>query len=154
LGIDLKKLDNAEAQREKEKATLYTRGKIVDVLNDVIPQLVDVSLKVYDTMRSKAPGGYEASVIFGEYAAPDFGAVVEVVAKAKISGVMSLEQAVEELYGDRWTDEEKAEEVARLKAEQGLLEAEEPKIDDDEKRRQAEEDAKKKVRGKKGAEEE
>lgn len=28
LGIDVKKLDNAEAQREKEKATLYTRNKI------------------------------------------------------------------------------------------------------------------------------
>lgn len=27
LGIDLKKLDNAEAQREKEKATLYTRSR-------------------------------------------------------------------------------------------------------------------------------
>src|SRR5690606_18902325 len=26
LGIDLKKTDNAEAQREKEKTTLYTRG--------------------------------------------------------------------------------------------------------------------------------
>lgn len=26
LGIDVKKLDNAESQREKEKATLYTRG--------------------------------------------------------------------------------------------------------------------------------
>jgi len=32
LGIDLKKTDNAEAQREKEKTTLYTRGKIIDTL--------------------------------------------------------------------------------------------------------------------------
>ena len=32
LGIDVKKLDNAEAQREKEKATLYTRNRIVTVL--------------------------------------------------------------------------------------------------------------------------
>ena len=32
LGIDVKKLDNAEAQREKEKATLYTRGSIVKAL--------------------------------------------------------------------------------------------------------------------------
>ena len=32
LGIDVKKLDNAEAQREKEKATLYTRNAIVEAL--------------------------------------------------------------------------------------------------------------------------
>lgn len=34
LGIDLKKTDNAEAQREKEKVTLWTRAKIVDALNE------------------------------------------------------------------------------------------------------------------------
>ena len=30
LGIDTKKLDNAEAQREKEKTTLYTRNSIIE----------------------------------------------------------------------------------------------------------------------------
>jgi len=131
LGIDLKKMDNAEAQREKEKATLYTRGKLIDVLNQVIPQLVDIVLKVYDTMKRQAAKDYVASVTFGEYAAPDFGAVVEVVSKAKLTGIMSLEQAVDELYGDRWTDEEKAEEVLRLKQEQGMIQADEPKSGDD-----------------------
>ena len=36
LGIDVKKLDNAEAQREKEKATLYTRNAIVEALQEDI----------------------------------------------------------------------------------------------------------------------
>lgn len=131
LGIDLKKTDNAEAQREKEKTTLYTRGKIIDTLNRVIPQLVDITLKVYDLMKEKKPKDYVASVTFGEYAAPDFGNVVEVVGKARMTGIMSIEQAVEELYGDTWTDEEKAEEVLRLKAEQGLYQADEPRLGDD-----------------------
>lgn len=131
LGLDLKKLDNAEAQREKEKATLYTRGKIIDVLNQAVPQLVDVVLKVYDNMKTRAPKDYVASITFGEYAAPDFGSVVEVVARARMTGIMSLEKAVEELYGDRMTDEEKAEEILRLKAEQGLYQADEPKTGDD-----------------------
>lgn len=131
LGIDLKKLDNAEAQREKEKATLYTRGKIIDALTNVIPQLVDVVLKVYDAMNSRSPGEYVASIQFGEYASPDFGSIVEVVSRAKLSGIMSIEQVINELYGDTWTDEEKAEEIKRLKIEQGLREAEEPKVGDD-----------------------
>lgn len=131
LGIDLKKLDNAEAQREKEKATLYTRGKIIETLENVIPQVVDTVLKVYDTMQGRRPGDYVATVNFGEYAAPDFGSVVEVVGNARLKGIMSIEQAVEELYGDSWTEEQKAEEVRRLKEEQGLLQAEEPKVGDD-----------------------
>ncbi|CAH8246864.1 hypothetical protein WJ0W_004096 [Paenibacillus melissococcoides] len=49
-------MDNAEAQREKEKATLYTRNKIIERLNEVIPQLVDTVLKVYDTMRNRSAG--------------------------------------------------------------------------------------------------
>ncbi|MGI6078840.1 MAG: capsid protein [Fastidiosipilaceae bacterium] len=131
LGIDLKKLDNAEAQREKEKATLYTRGKIITALTTAIPQVVDTALKVYDTMRSRAPGEYVVTVNFGEYAAPDFDAKVETVGNARLKGIMSIEQAVEELYGDSWTEEQKAEEVKRLKEEQGLIEVEEPKIKDD-----------------------
>ena len=130
LGIDLKKLDNAEAQREKEKATLYTRGKIIETLSDVIPQVIDTVLKVYDTMKNKAAGDYVVTVNFGEYASPSFDNLVETVGNARLKGIMSIEQAVEELYGDSWTDEQKAEEVRRLKEEQGLLLAEEPKVPD------------------------
>ncbi|GIO34357.1 MULTISPECIES: capsid protein [Paenibacillus] len=126
LGIDLKKTDNAEAQREKEKATLYTRGKIIERLNEVIPALVVTVMKVFDTMKGRAAGEYEASVAFGEYASPSFDAVVETVGKARTYGIMSVERAVDELYGDTWTDEEKAEEVKRLKEEQGMTSMDEP----------------------------
>lgn len=136
LGIDLKKTDNAEAQREKEKTTLYTRGKIIDALNEVIPRLVDVALKVQDTMQKRVPGEYEASVKFGEYASPDFDTVVETVGKARSFGIMSIERAVEELYGDSWTEEEKAEEIARLRAEQGYTEMDEPAVNEDGKKSQ------------------
>lgn len=132
LGIDLKKTDNAEAQREKEKATLYTRGKIVDTLQEVIPELVVLVFKCYDLTTKENAGEYEATVTFGEYASPSFDNVVEIVGKAKSYGVMSIEQCVEELYGDTWTDEEKAEEVQKIKEQNGMLEAEEPRAVDDE----------------------
>ncbi len=128
LGIDLKKTDNAESQREKEKATLYTRGKIIDALNEVIPQLVSVVLKAYDTMSERSAGEYEASVSFGEYASPSFDTVVETVGKAKTYGIMSIEQCIEELYGDTWTDKDKAAEVLRIKEEQGLMATDEPAV--------------------------
>lgn len=132
LGIDLKKTDNAEAQREKEKTTLYTRNKMVDMLTEVIPQLVNIILKTNDVLNSKTPGEYEASIKFGEYASPSFDTVVEIVGKAKTYGIMSIEKVVDELYGDTMTDEEKAEEVQRIKEQNGMIQAEEPKAVDDE----------------------
>ena len=128
LGIDLKKTDNAESQREKEKVTLHVRNKIVDALNEVLPELVTKIMQCNDIMCGKDPGKYEPTVKFGEYASPDFGTTVDTVGKAKQYGIMSLETSVDQLYGDTWTKEEKEEEVARLKAEQGITEVEEPGV--------------------------
>lgn len=128
LGIDLKKMDNAEAQREKEKATLYTRGKIVERLNQVVPELVTTAMKVYDTMQARNAGEYDVTVSFGEYASPSFDTVVETVGKARTYGIMSVERAVDELYGDSLTDEEKDEEIQRLKEEAGLVDMDEPEV--------------------------
>lgn len=130
LGIDLKKTDNAESQREKEKVTLYTRGQIINALYKSIPQLAVTVLMVNDIMQGNNPGEYKSSVKFGEYAAPGFDTVVETVGKAKSYGVMSTEKCVDEMYGDTMTDKEKAEEVARIKAENSYS-TQEPLINQD-----------------------
>lgn len=129
LGIDVKKLDNADAQREKEKATQYTRGKVIDVLEKVIPDLVITCLKAYDKAQAKTPGEYKVTVDFKEYANPSFEAVVETVSKARPGHtVMSVEKSVDTMYGDSITKEEKEEEVKRLKEEAGIIERKEPSI--------------------------
>lgn len=126
LGIDLKKTDNAEAQREKEKTTLYTRNKMIDTLTEVIPKLVNIILKAYDVLNNKTAGEYEVSISFGEYSTPSFDSVVETVGKAKTLGIMSLKKCIDELYGDTMTDEEKALEIARIKEESGIYTTDEP----------------------------
>ena len=128
LGIDLKKTDNAESQREKEKVTLHVRNKIVDALNETLPELFTLILQCYDLMCGKSPAEYKPSVKFGEYASPDFGTTVETVGKAKQYGIMSIESSVDQLYGDTWTDKEKEEEVSRIKEEQGITRLEEPAV--------------------------
>lgn len=129
LGIDVKKLDNAEAQREKEKTTLYTRNKIIEALQECLPQLINATLKAYDTYQNKGlSDDVVVTIDFGEYANPSFEATVETVSKAKQGGIMSLEAAVDELYGDSKDDDWKADEIARLKEEQGIAEMEEPSI--------------------------
>lgn len=129
LGIDTKKLDNADAQREKEKTTLYTRNKIVESLQETIPVLINNVFKAYDTLNKKSSlEDVEVNVAFGEYANPSFESQVETVGKAKSQGIMSIKASVDELYGDTKDEEWKAGEVKRLKEEQGLTEMEEPDI--------------------------
>lgn len=128
LGIDTKKLDNAEAQREKEKTTLYTRNQIISVLQEVLPTLIDVAIKVYNTACEQPTKDIEVDVTFGEYANPSFESQVETVGKARTQGIMSTEASVDELYGDTKDDEWKAVEVARLKAEQGVVAQNEPSV--------------------------
>ena len=131
LGIDVKKLDNAEAQREKEKATLYSRNNIVNQLQKALPKLVDIVFKAYDTYNLVAIKDIDIDVTFGEYANPSFESQVETISKAKTGGIMSVEASIEELYGDTKDDEWKQEEVARLKAEQGITEMDEPMAGDE-----------------------
>lgn len=129
LGIDVKKLDNADSQREKEKATQYTRGKVLGVLEKVIPKVVSASLMAYDKARKKTTGEYEVATDFKEYANPSFEATVETVSKARPNqNIMSVEKAVDTMYGDSLSEKEKKEEVKRLKEEQGIIEKDEPSI--------------------------
>lgn len=138
LGIDSKKLDNAEAQREKEKTTLYSRDEIVDVFQDVLKNLVNTTLKVYDIAQTTINNDesieikdYNVEVDFGEYANPSFEAQVETIGKASVNHVMSTEAQVEELWGDTRDDKWKQEEVKRLKEEKGIVVMPIPSVNQD-----------------------
>jgi hypothetical protein len=131
LGIDTKKLDNAEAQREKEKTTLYRRNQIIKVLDEKVKEIVNITFKVYDNMKNTAPTETESTVTFGGYANPSFEAQVETVGKASTTNVMSVETQVEELWGDTKDDAWKAKEVKRIKQEKGIEVLDEPAVNQD-----------------------
>lgn len=128
LGIDMKKLDNADAQREKEKATLYTRDTIIDALQEDIPHLVKTILMAHYELEGTKQEIVEITAEFGDYANPSFESKVETVGKGKTQGIMSIEASVDELYGDDKTDDWKKDEVVRLKKEQGIEIVDEPSV--------------------------
>lgn len=132
LGVDLAKNSSAESQKEKEKITLAIRQKITTELTSALQNLVQVILNTYNIVNNKPISEYEVTISFGEYANTDFASVVETVAKAHQSGVMSIEQCVEELYGDTLTEQEKADEVQRIKDEQGYEELDPSLVGDSE----------------------
>ncbi|WP_368272465.1 capsid protein [Enterocloster lavalensis] len=129
LGIDVKKLDNAEAQREKEKTTLYTRDAIVEALQEELPAVIGACINAYHLLHGEAVEEVKVDIPFGEYANPSFESQVETLTKARPGApVMSVEAQVEELYGDSKDEAWKKEEIARLKAEQGIAVVEEPGV--------------------------
>lgn len=129
LGIDSKKLDNAEAQREKEKATLYTRAAVIKGLTGTIKDLVQAVFDTMAIMYGTAHEDVEIEINFGEYANPSFEAVVETMSNP--NAPMSIEARVEELWGASKTDEWKAEEVKRIKNERGIVDLDEPALSED-----------------------
>ena len=129
LGIDVKKLDNAEAQREKEKATLYTRDAIIEALQETLPDLVSACVNAYNILNNAPVEDVKVDIGFGEYANPSFESQIETLAKARPgSPIMSIEAQVEELYGDSKDEAWKSDEVKRLKEELGVAEVDEPGI--------------------------
>lgn len=129
LGIDVKKMDNAEAQREKEKATLYTRGVIIEAMTGFLELLVDFVLKAYKTARKESLTDVETVVTFGEYANPSFEAVVETLSNPNTP--MSIEAKVDEMWGDSKDQTWKDEEVKRIKEQQGIATLGEPALNDE-----------------------
>ena len=115
LGVDLKKTDNAEAQREKEKVTLYTRARIVEPLGECLAALAAAAVRASFELRNEEPSPVAAEAVFGDYASPAFDSQTDTVGLAVERGVMSVEAAVEELYGDTRTEVWKAEEARRIR---------------------------------------
>lgn len=109
-----------DAQREKEKATLYTRDAIINALQVDIPLLVETCINAYyEYIREKARD-VKVTVNFGDYANPSFESQVETIGKARSGQMMSVEAAVEELYGDDKDENWKKDEVGRIKTELGI----------------------------------
>ena len=116
-------------ERDKGKATLYSRNAIVGALQEDLQSLIKVSIKAYRELNGQSSNDdVEVDVTFGEYANPSFESQVETVGKGRSQGVMSVEACVDELYGDSRDDEWKKQEVTRLKAEQGIMEVEDPAV--------------------------
>lgn len=129
LGIDVKKLDNAEAQREKEKTTLYTRQILVEGFRETFKKVVNVLFKIKTCLEGGTFEDVEIIVDFGEYATPSFESLVETMSNPNTP--MSIESKVHELWGNSKDDSWKQEEIARIKEQLGLVTMDEPAVNVD-----------------------
>lgn len=116
LGIDVAKKDNAEAQREKEKITVFTRNAIIKSETRILRRLFSQLLCVQEYLERDeiSVKEYDISVKFAEFADASFESKLSSLVPAMQTQVMSPKMFVDKLYGDTLTAEEKEKEVAYI----------------------------------------
>lgn len=119
LGIDLSKRDNADAQREKEKVTIFTRTTIIRQEEKILKELFSQWLCAYELMTKGeiTTFDYDISVRFSEFADTSFENKIERLGDAYTNGLMSPEMFLEKLYNKNLTDKEYQRELDYLKSQ-------------------------------------
>lgn len=119
LGIDIAKKDNAEAQREKEKVTIFTRNTVCDEEGEILAIIVNDLLCADELMHHKKISchEYSVSVRYDEFADASFEKKLETVLSGWREGLISDKLAVNYIHGNNLSKEEKDEEVKFIEAQ-------------------------------------
>ena len=117
LGIDIAKKDNAEAQREKEKVTIFTRNSILDVEAEILHDLCTQLMCAYEFMHEGkiTKFDYDIAVRFSEFADDSYENKLEKLGDAFGNELISEEMYLEKLYGDTLSDHEYERELDWLR---------------------------------------
>lgn len=125
LGIDIAKKDNADAQREKEKVTIFTRNAITakeikhqkSLFNQML--IVENYLKGRTVDENGKPcltyAKYDISIKYPEFANDSFENKMSVLGEGLLKGCISPEMYAGKLYGDSLSEEELNHELEFLK---------------------------------------
>lgn len=122
MGIDVAKKDNAEAQREKNQTTIFTRNNLLDEECDIFEHVCSDLLVAYELMHLKvgdqlACTEYDISVQYPEFASDSFEKKLETVQTGWSGGILSDEMAIDLLYGDSIDEVTRKRELDFLKTE-------------------------------------
>lgn len=116
LGFDVAKDDNAEAQREKEKQTIFTRSGIIDPETIAIRDILNMALLAKDYMDTgvMVDKDYNISITYDEFANPSFESELQILGPAWSQGQISTNQYVKMLWAGKLSEEELAMEKQYL----------------------------------------
>ena len=100
LGLDIAKKDNAEAQREKEKQTIFTRNTIIEQETKQITDLINQALMLQDYIDSGVINEveHEITIQYDEFANPSFESEIGILGPAWSQGQISTKQYVKLLW--------------------------------------------------------
>ena len=116
LGMDIAKKDNAEAQREKEKVTVFTRNKLARSEKKILERLFNELLIANELMHSNqiTVFDYTISVNYPEFADESFENKITVLGEMLTKGALSYKMYLTKLYGGTLSEEEYKQELEFL----------------------------------------
>ena len=102
LGIDIAKKDNADAQREKEKVTIFTRNVIIKEEKKILKHICNDLLIAKEIMRTGKAScqKYDVDITYDEYADASWESVLQTVLTGWQAGILSDTYAVNALHKD------------------------------------------------------
>lgn len=124
MGIDIAKKDNAEAQREKEKVTIFTKQGISDQERDTLTVLAVDILCAHELMHKGeiTVHNYNITVKYDEFANASLESTATTVQTMWEGGIISDEMALDLLWGDRIPKEKRDKELEFLQSQRNKQE--------------------------------
>lgn len=116
LGMDIAKKDNAEAQREKEKVTVFTRNKLARCEKKILEKLFNELLIANELMHTSTITvfDYTISVNYPEFADESFENKITILGEMLVKGALSYKMYLTKLYGGTLSEEEYKQELEFL----------------------------------------
>jgi hypothetical protein len=114
IGYEFQRTPNAEAQREREKSTLFTRDDIIDNEIAFVKKTCELILKMSDYIEKSTVKDYDINVDYSDYASPTFNERVNVLLPLFNSKAISRDKFVKSLWGNVLSEEEVIEEVEKI----------------------------------------
>lgn len=116
LGMDIAKKDNAEAQREKEKVTIFTRNKLARSEKNILEKLFNELLIANELMNTGTVTvfDYTLSVTYPEFADESFENKITILGDMLGKGALSYKMYLTKLYGGSLSEEDYKQELEFL----------------------------------------
>lgn len=112
---------SADSQREREKTTLRTREMKLKLYREALSELFVKLLQFDDVInRGVAPGEYEINISFNDYSIPSMEQRIDTATKALNGGLVDVRHAVDMLFLDDLSEEDKEVMVQNIKIETGI----------------------------------
>jgi hypothetical protein len=109
IGIDDSIGANAsgDSLEKRETVSLRTRKAMMDTWEPFLSELYELLLNAYNWHEGKSTVDYTVEVKFGEYITPSIETRIDNAVKMRQADIIDDEKALEEIYGESLTDEEK-----------------------------------------------
>lgn len=106
LGMDIAKKDNAEAQREKEKITIFTRNNMCSTEERILRNLFNQLLIADEVMRTNniTTTDYSITVDFPEFGDSNFETKIALLGDQLDKDNISVDMYLKQLYGNKFVN--------------------------------------------------